>query len=438
MRNKLRDIFSDYTNLILLLLFITTFSGALRKWGGLPNMANNILLLIIMLIPSYLFLFFKNQQTIPLKKGIKNIIYIFLYVLVVLAINPLNTSIFHGIFGILIHLMFIAIIAGYLKNKNTFDEKRIIKPFFIILAIQLVLGTIQYNSSSDSYINRYADNSQEQTDEDIYDPDDTEQAIATVGSAVRVTGTFSYLGGYTALLIFFWLFTFYMAKAKGAKYLFILSPIILYASLMSGARASVGFSLILLASFMLIERKLIIKKSKPIFISLVAVITLVGGYIILGDRLGIVGQAESTYENFMSRFEGGKAESEGRLTRDFISVFNRDFEYKYTGVGLGSTYQGANALFGTSEIVKSTPMEGELFRIVVEGGLFFILIRWLILIALLSSLELPKLLKICFFIIFGIFSPTVFHIYNAVYISIGIICLNQVYSKLYHHAKTIS
>lgn len=425
---NLKKIFSNYTNVIITLLLVTTFSGALRKWAGFPSIANNIFLLVMMLIPLYLLFFFKNTQTKPLNSTLRSILQVFCFILIILAIHPLNLTYFHGIFGILVHLIFIAIILSYFKNIEAFNETKVIKLFFIVLASQLVIATIQSASPSDSAINRYADNRQE-APEEITDEEDFVQASATVGDATRVTGTFSYLGGYTAVLFFFLLFTFYLSKAKKPSYLLFLLPTIVYGALLSGSRGAVAFTIILSTAFIITERKLLLKNPRPIFntsaiIGLILMINLA-----IGDKLGFIEKTTIAYDNFMLRVEGSAEESEGRLTGDLLQVFTRDFDYRYTGVGLGSTYQGANALFGTSTIIQNTPMEGELFRILVEGGIFLVLFRWFFIIIIFSYLDIPTLLKIILFLFFCVFAQNVFNIYNAVYFATGLIILNQAYRK---------
>lgn len=421
----LKNIFSDYTNTTILLLVITTFSGALRKWAGLPGIINNISLLILMSLPLYLLFYFKSEQAKSSNKELKRLLQIFIFMLIALAVHPLNLTLFHGILGFFVHLTFIAIILSYLNNKDSFKEDKIIKLFFIILITQVTLGVLQSNSSPDSFINRYADN--RQTDE--AEVDENVSGGALVGNAVRVTGTFSYLGGYTAVLFFLLLFSFYLSKTKDTKYIIFLAPLILFATLLSGSRGSVGFSLILLGLFFLEERKSFINNPKPFFFSIIALTSFIFINISLDDQFGVQEKINKAYENFMIRFEGSKEEGEGRLTSDLIQVFTREFKYKNFGVGLGSTYQGANALFGTSDIVKITRLEGELFRLVVEGGIYFVLFRWLLLWIIFKNLDIPPILKWGCFIVFCFLSPIVVHIYNAIYISLGLITLNQAYYK---------
>ena len=409
-----------------MLIVITTFSGALRKWAEFPNVVNNIALFISMVIPVYLLFFFKNEEQSVLNKNLRIALNIFLFFLIALIFHPLNTTFYHGLFGFFIHLSFIGILISYIKNKKNFDSKKIVRLFFFILGTQLIIATIQYGSPSDSFINRYADHNQGENN-----GKEQKEGIAVVGDAVRVTGTFSYLGGYAALLFFFLLYTFYLAKSKDAKYFYILTPIIIYGSLLSGARASVGFTIILIAIFSFIEKKLLLSNIKLALNTVILVSLLFIFNIAIGDKLGILEQIDSALGNFIQRVEENQQESQGRLTGDLYEVFFREFEHKNFGVGLGSTYQGANVLFGTSEIIRSTPMEGELFRLVIEGGIFFIFFRWILIAFIFSYLDFPLLLKISFFIIFCIFTIITFNIYNAIYISLGIICLNQAYSEPY-------
>src|SRR5205823_8969299 len=147
---------------------------------------NNTILAIQLSIPfSFLFLVRSKQLHSPFKPLL--IAYIFL--LVLLAINPMNYTIFHGIFGIILHLGFWMACFFYFENKEYFELHDLFKLFIAISIAEVVLGFIQYTLPASHILNKYVNESS------IAD-------IAMVGNSVRVTGTFSYLAGYAAFFVF--------------------------------------------------------------------------------------------------------------------------------------------------------------------------------------------------------------------------------------------
>ncbi|MGL1423646.1 hypothetical protein ACSTJ1_00460, partial [Vibrio parahaemolyticus] len=86
--------------------------------------------------------------------------------------------------------------------------------------------------------------------------------------------------------------------------------------------------------------------------------------------------------------------------------------YPIFGVGLGSTYQGAIKLFGTSPfIIEYGFYESEVIRIVLEGGFILLFTRIFVIIYVIRQLLIPVTGKIVITIILLFFFPTIFNIY---------------------------
>jgi hypothetical protein len=215
--------------LLSLGLIFTTFSGALRKWGLGGSALSNVVLLVQISLPFALFWAFKGCKYKPTTVFV---LIIYSLLLFAQAVNPLNQTLYHGIFGILLHLGVWLLLLQYLDNDDQFPVERLLPLFIILLGIQIGLGSIQYNLPTSHFLNQYA-NVEEKT-------------ISEMGTGVRVTGTFSYLSGYSAFL-FGWNLAvwaiFLLRFPTWLGYSGILLGIL--GALMSGSRASVALAIVL-------------------------------------------------------------------------------------------------------------------------------------------------------------------------------------------------
>lgn len=401
----------DFNKGLLLLLFITTLSGALRKWLSIPSTLNNVFVGLIILIPTLLiFLKSEHKHEYHLSKGI---FYTYFFFLAIMAMNPLNHTLYHGLFGILIHLLFFGILWAYQKNKASFIDKKFISTTLVLLAIQVIIGSIQYSSPGDSFINRYA-----------VDEESTAGA-ALVGDAVRVTGTFSYIAGYGAFILLALFISFYLIKKEiYPKYNFLILSSVFYGALLSGSRGTVGFVGLTIIMFFLLETKSFFN-GRTVFNVLAASTIFLFINTLLGDPVKVYDRVGRSYDNFMQRFDNSSEEGESRLTKDIYEAFDGKYEYGLTGIGLGSTYQGANILFGQSPQAASVFYEGELFRTVIEGGYLLLILRFILLFVLIKNLNLSTGFKIYLFFIIGLYCSIVFNIYGAIYLAMGLILLSH-------------
>jgi hypothetical protein len=330
-----------------------------------------------------------------------------------MAINPLNLTLFHGVFGLLVHLLFFGLIWVYMNQISLFKETKLIYGIIISLLIQVILGSIQYSSPRDSFINRYAVE------------EDANTGAALVGDAVRVTGTFSYIAGYGAFLMLALFAVFYLIKKNLLpKYHLLLLGVVIYGSLLSGSRGTVGFIGLTSIFFLLFEFSSFFS-GKNIFNFISAGLIFLFVNTLLDDPVNIYDRVEKSYDNFIDRFESNNKEGDGRLTWDLKEAFDGKYEYGLTGIGLGATYQGANALFGQSAQAKQIYYEGELFRLVIEGGYLLLFFRFILLLLFLKNLNFSRPFKIYLFFIIGIYCSIVFNIYTAFYLAIGLILLSH-------------
>ena len=129
--------------LILYIFLFTTLSGAIRKWFVSSAVVSNAILGIQLLIP-FSFLFFKNAFNFDYKQqNIFAVLLSYVFVLFLLAANPLGASLGHGLLGIMVHLGFWIPLFIYLKDREAYAIEKLIPIFIIICFAQVILGSIQ-------------------------------------------------------------------------------------------------------------------------------------------------------------------------------------------------------------------------------------------------------------------------------------------------------
>jgi hypothetical protein len=333
----------------------------------------------------------------------------FIFYLVVAALNPKNQTFYHGLFGLIIHLAFWVCLLGYYKTRNFFELEKFTNLLIVILVAEVVLGSIQYSLPGTHILNRFATGEENNT---------------VVGNAIRVSGTFSYLGGYQAWVTFNGFFIWFLLIRKTPSFVilavFFLS---LYAGLVSGARGAVGL-LLITTVFSFIYTGFLFKR----FFSLVLSILLFSALTLYWGG-GLVNKFKIASENFQARLAWGNdnGELESRIIGSFDEVLHFKGKDPIYGIGLGSTYQGAILLFGESPYLKEYGYnESEAARIVLEGGFILFFFRIILFYVMLRYSYIPTVGKIYLFIIF-INSMIVFNTYFSVFFVLGIIFIDRAY-----------
>ncbi|WP_298390733.1 hypothetical protein [Hydrotalea sp.] len=173
----------------LFCFFFTTLSGVLRKWVFTSPTVGNAIFGLQLLLP---FVFFLVNRKAFGRLFLNTAFPLYLLLLVAEAFNPLNRTIYHGLLGILIHSYFWLFIFLYLQNREEIAIDFWIWPVLLVCFAEIVLGMVQYQQLATSFINYYAN------------LEAVSGNIASVGKSVRVrvTDTFSYIGGYGAFLLF--------------------------------------------------------------------------------------------------------------------------------------------------------------------------------------------------------------------------------------------
>ncbi|MDP1842872.1 MAG: hypothetical protein Q8K64_05575 [Sediminibacterium sp.] len=404
---------NPYLKYILFIYLFTVFSGAFRKWFNLSKEIGNIILFLQLLVPFSLFLIRGGMKKWTI--GVPLFIFL-LFVLGLGVLNPLNLTVNHGVLGFLIHFSFFFLLFFYLNNRDKFNFGKIIDILVIIGFAQLILVFFQYTQPPDSFINRYADV-------------EAVGSIAIVGNSARVTGTFSYISGFTGFLFFHSFLVWAMIKYRyKSVYTLILLSIGLVACFMSGARAATYLYLILFGLILFVEYNSLSKVffDFKLFIPTVLIILV---FLAVGSEK-FTDLVQNAFTGFIERRNRGidEGEENQRIIGDFIQLINFRGNYPVLGVGLGSTYQGANKLFGLSPyVIEYGFFESELTRIVLEGGFLLLFTRISVMIYLFRQLTIPVLGKITILLLILFFLPIVFNVYNAVFSALGIMLVDNFY-----------
>lgn len=402
------------TRVIISIFIFTMLSGSIRKWALESNTVGNIIL-AIQLVSLFSFLLIKKQFKSPFTR----LLWVYLLLLVVLALNPMNLTIYHGLVGIVIHFNFWCAIFFYFRNREYFEIKSYTY-FFLFFGIgELVLAYIQYTLPTTHVLNKYA----------------TESAvtfIAEIGDATRVTGTFSYLSGFSSFLLFYPLFLWGLVRLRFPLYLLISLYVAgLVGCFTSGARTSTYLYLLLVALTLIYEIKV-----KRIFILLTYVGILVGILFVtmsvFQSRVRFLTELiDKSYENFLERrrFNVSRGEENDRIKDPVEEVIFFRGEYPMIGIGLGATYQGATSLWGFSkyalEYKGGYEEEGE--RVMLEGGVILFLFRLLLFAYIYRHSRVPKIALLVLFFLCLFYVPIIFNVYNGVFLFLGLVFLDRSY-----------
>ena len=404
-----------FNKILFRVALLTILSGALRKWVFTSGGVGNILFLFQLLLP-FFFILKKGDLSLSVKHNILK--FYFLYLLFS-AFNPLNLTLFHGFIGIILYSGFWWIMSVYYNNRNFIDIRPLVPWMIFFCFFEIALGFVQYQLPSDHFLNKYA----------AIEQLGSNQAIAMVGNSVRITGTFSYISGYTSFLIFVVFFIWALIRLDYNKRIiaFLLGGVII-TSLMSGSRSSTLIITIIIFLIFISEFTLetLIDFLRPLIIPFV----LFSLFFLSKASLGTEKIIENAYSNFdeRRRLNAQSGEQNKRLVGDLEELFiDYRGKYPFFGVGLGSTYQGSTSVFGTSDYVKEYGYyEGELPRVVLEAGFIMLIFRILLFIWLLRWLEMNWQSKIICFFVFSYGLGIVFNVYNCIFLALGLIFLDNI------------
>ena len=412
-----------YSNPIFLSTFIiVSCGGIIRKWTSLPGIITSVIVLATTCAPFLLILLNKERNRLKLDNKYKNILIIYGTLLLLQAFNPLNLTLFHGIFGFIIHFSFWYTIFYYLPNRAAFNIKELISIFIIISFIQVGIGLIQYYSEPDSIWNQTSSINEVINYDEFEEEKDATVDYAFVGTAIRANGLFSYMGGMFGYMIFHFFLTFATIILRYPKTITSLLLVIgLIGALITGSRAVTLIYLIATGAFFIFQLK---RKEELIMITL-SLSALLFINLILNDPIHINKSIANIYENFIARVDNNSSEAEERIMAPINTLFFFDKISPYFGIGLGSTYPGINSIFGTSPYVANTPVEHEIGRTLTDGGYILLFFKFFLYATLIRALNLNRLFSL---IVLGTTFLALLittNIYVNYYLLLGIMLLDQ-------------
>jgi len=403
-----------YLKFIIFVFLYSTLAGALRKWFISSNAVSNIVLGFQIIIP-FLFFFLKGATKYTYQqRNIALALMVYIIMLSLMAANPSNFTIFHGIFGFLLHGGFWVAVFTYIRLKREIALELLIPLFILICAGEVILGSIQSQLPSDAFLNRYAVAEGEGA------------ADALVGDAVRVTGTFSYISGYSSFLFFY---TFLVCALIKIKYpipvIIVLFLMGVYGCLISGSRGS--FIVYLVTIGLYIGTSVNYKENSKLIIGSLTTLFAFGVLnFAFGDPLNFLESFSSSVDNFEVRSDADEASWTDRGFEAIGQLKTYNGPSPILGVGLGATYQGANALFGYNPLLYNVGWEGEAKRVVIEGGYVLFIMRIILLYYLMAQLRFNWIFKsfIVFLLIFA--ASIVFNTYSCIFFLLGLMLLDRV------------
>lgn len=400
--------------IILYLFLFTTLSGAIRKWGVDSKVLSNLILGIQLIIPLS-FVFFKNAFHFDYQqRNIFVVLLSYIFILLLLAVNPLGATIGHGILGVIVHLGFWLPMFIYIKNPEAFKLEKLIPLLIFVCFAQVILGSIQSSLPNDAFLNRYA-----VTEGEGF-------ADALVGDAVRVSGTFSYISGYSSFMLFYTLLACVLIKIRYQP--FILIPFLAigyYSCLISGSRGTTYSYLIIIGLYILTSVNI---KANSKLIGGALLVILIGGFLnfVLYDPLKIYEKFSQSSKNFEDRTENTSDNTMIRITAPIDELIDLNFKHQIIGVGLGSTYQGANALFGFNPNLKGQGFESEFKRVVLEGGYILLIFRFIMFFYLIQVIKGNFIFKVGLIVLSLFVFSIAYNTYNTFYFMLGLALIDRV------------
>lgn len=398
-------------NLLLFYFLYSTLQGALRKWvfNGVSGVSD--ILLIGQLIMPFLIVFaMKREKTILSCKPLVP----YALLLIAMALNPMNETIYHGIFGFIIHFGFWFLMLMYLHEREAFPIQKLKTVFLIFIIIESVLAFTQFQLPYNHFLNRY-ENSGSQDD-----------IASFVGGGVRVVGTFSYISGFGSFLFFAGLFVWALMIEKKFPLLLILFLVALglVSSFMNGSRA-VLVPYVMCIVFGFLSFGSFGQKIKAV--AVVCVLVLLANIYNISQVLTSV---EKSFNAIAERVTSGQqsGEANNRTTKIFEETFNFSGNYPLFGIGLGATYQGATNKWGKAqELVRYGYVEEEPGRILMEGGYLLLIIRTFLFAFIAIKMKIPLIYSVPILFYMFFFTIFIFNAYQVAYAFFGLAFLDKVY-----------
>jgi hypothetical protein len=373
----------DWKNSIKVVLVLVVIEGALRKWF-LPQASQFIYFLKdIVLLGAYLRYYFlsSTKRSFHIRKSSIQLLACLIFPLVIWclfqAFNPSLGSPIVGFFGLRGYLFYIPL-AWMLPNLFDSEDElyRFLRAYLLLIIPVGTLGVLQFFSPPSSLFNVYAG--------------DTE--VATFGyegsTSVRVTGTFSYIAGYSVYLIVSFgllvpLLTIH--QSRWWRWITVVELVLVVAnSFMNGSRSVIYNQILFLVGYLGVQ----VLTQPSIATRLVQRFAL--------PAIAVTAASTIWFQSAITAFSqrvGSNEDASGRI----IDLVIQPLEFvKFKGLdsyGVGATHQATPALRNVLNLPAgeeiSVYYESESGRIMLEigplGFVFWYLLRLVLIILLWST-----------------------------------------------------
>lgn len=352
-------------------MVLAVFEGALRKWMFVESQQTVYLIKDFLLLGAYARFFgeraVKRRRLLDPHPANWSLLCLGLLGLLQLANSALQ-NVWVGLFGLKAYLLYaplLYLVPAVFTSAESLH--RFCLRYLALSLIPLVLGPIQFTSPPDSILNQYVWS------------DELAPGVAVFGEggAVRITGTFSYISGYTAYLILLFLFEcallLFGIQSWSRWRLLALLTLTLTNLVMTGSRGpfmalGVGIPVMVMCA-MRTRTRGTMRAAAVLSVSLPLVVLLSGTAFPEAHRELLERTREN--EDIPERVLGIVWEPVWAAGDAGIS-----------GYGIGSTHQAAAHLLSPDFTSVAPPAEGEWERIILEIGIpgfaLLLLVRFLI------------------------------------------------------------
>jgi hypothetical protein len=342
---------------------LMVFEGALRKWAFPSAQAQLYLVKDAILLAVYLGFMLDSRKSLSSPKGlglIKIVLGIGFVFGCMEVFNPNSPSILVGLMGVKTYFLYapVAFILPYAIKSR--EHLFVLIRRYLIMAIPVaVFGFVQIMAGPGSSLNTYVSHSE-----------DSEAQLSYFGeeNAVRTSGTFSYISGYTAFLGFIGFLAIGYNMTRGWRLKKNMVPVLALALVIgamftTGSRAPVwvllGTSPVIL--WLAAARGVLSSRAAMRLCVLIPVVAIVA--------LSVSPRATAA---FMERAGGGGGSSE-TLERLFSPLYQTTgalLDGPAFGMGIGTTHPAAMTIMGTDWPwwLQDLITEDEMARVTVELG----------------------------------------------------------------------
>ena len=346
----------SWRNCVKLLLYTVVVEGAVRKWL-FPGSQEAVFFAkdVIALIAYAKFL---NDPKVPRGAPPYNSTFRLLlactaFFVLLQVCNPNLGSPLVGFIGAKNYVLYMPLVflVGHLFESQR-DLYRFLRGFSLIIPMMFLLGVAQYNSAPNSWINVY---SEETT------------FTSLVADRPRITGTFSYISGFSIFLIYMAsiVVPFLYLQQSWWSWLLSRTNIVLITALMlmTGSRSTIAFVVVFSFGYLFLNPGLLLPRNLvralPSVVGMLAVMS-----IFFHDEL----------ENYLFRVSTSSDSVHARISEAIFEPVGFMPSAGIFGYGAGATYRGSERIRELFDLPAATPIaipfENEPGRVMLELGPF--------------------------------------------------------------------